>query len=127
MRMHDPASWEGLGGAAALAKLVADGKAVELAVTAKWMDAKAFAIDAQAFDRFVVWDGEATRRHLVHLDEADRLVSLIEASATAAFGMGGCFVCRAVDARGYRAQPERHLLTITNYGSRTEPPWLVHA
>lgn len=127
MNMNDPGAWGSGGGLAIYAQLLATGQAVELTGSAPiWMGNRPLSIEHDIYDRLVGWDTEAIRRIGIHLDEAARLEHLLDACGTAAWGMGGCFICKAVDARGYTTRKERHVLTMTNYGRATEPQWLIH-
>lgn len=127
MNMNDPGTWGNAGGVAMYAQLLATGQAVDMTgSTPKWMGNCPLSIEHDTYDRFVGWDTEAIRRLGLHLDEAARLEHLQDACGTAAWGMGGCFICKAVNARGYVLHKQRHVLSLTNYGRPTEPPWLIH-
>ncbi len=127
MRMNEPSRWQMPGGPLVFSGMVADGNAVALTNAApKWMWGRPVAVEAGMYDRFVAWDAEALRKHGLHLEEAARLEHLFEACGTAAFGAGGCFICKAVDARGYHSLCVRQVLMMTNYGRSSEPFWLIH-
>lgn len=127
MRMNDPARWQLPGASQVFTKMLAMGEAIEVTHLApKWLSSSPVAIEAGTYDRFVAWDGEAQRRHGELLEEANRLEHLFDACGTAACGAGGCFICKAVDARGYESRCTRHVLTMTNYGAPSEPIWLIH-
>lgn len=127
MRMNEPTRWQVPGGAAIVSNMVASGQAVELTHRApKWLCGRLLAVDVQTFDRFVAWDAEAQRRHGILFEESHRLEHLFEACGIAAYGAGGCFICRAVDARALAGRSERHVLTMTNYGEPDDPVWLIH-
>lgn len=129
MKMNEPSRWEHVEatGHAEFDRLISTAQAVEVGHRApKWLAHARVAIDVDVFDRFVEWDTEALRRHMIALDERTRLEHVFDACGCAAFGAGGCFICKAVDARGYSRQAQRHVLTITNYGRPTSPLWLIH-
>lgn len=127
MRMNEPSGWASdIDGATAFRELLSKGQAVEVTHLApKWLTGPV-AIENEVYDRFVSWDTDALRRHCIALDDSARLEHLFEVCGCAAYGAGGCFICKAVDARGYAGRPERHVLTMTNYGRPTEPIWLIH-
>lgn len=128
MRMNEPSRWTPTAqgtAAATFAEILSTGQAIEVTRSApKW--AGPVAIETEVYDRFVGWDSDAQRRHLMHLDEAARLAHVFEAGGCVAYGAGGCFICKAVDSKGYLAQKKRHVLTMTNYGRPAEPLWLIH-
>jgi len=127
MRMNEPSRWQAPGAADVFTKMVAAGQAIELTHLApKWLSGSPVAVETVTYDRLVAWDGDALRRHGVLLEEAHRLEHLFDACGTAACGAGGCFICKAVDARGYDCRCERHVLTMTNYGELNAPVWLIH-
>lgn len=128
MKMNEPSGWphNELDGAATFMKLLSDGHAVEVTQLPKWMAGCKVAIDNDIHDRFVAWGTDALRRHNLALDECARLEHMLDACGCAAYGAGGCFICKAVDARGYSIRPDRHVLTMTNFGKPTEPVWLIH-
>lgn len=128
MRMNEPSRWAlpSSDGATAFSGLLAKGQAVEVTHLApKWLTGPV-AIENDVHDRFVSWDTEALRRHSFALDDTARLEHLFDVCGCAAYGAGGCFICKAVDAQGYTGRPARHVLTMTNYGRPTEPIWLIH-
>ena len=128
MRINEPSRWQHGAGATVFGEILAKGLAVEVGHRApKWLGNQRVAIETDVHDRFVAWDAQALRRHGAHYDETHRLEHLFEACACTAFGAGGCFVCRAVDARDYDGLRGRHVLSMTNYGSVTEPLWLIHS
>ncbi|MBC5767446.1 hypothetical protein [Ramlibacter albus] len=128
MRMNEPGRWphgtpERL---AEYEELMRSGLAVDVTHKApKWFSGPV-AIEASCYDRLVAWHAEAQRRLRLHLDEAQRLVHMLDASGIAITSTGGCFICKAVDAAGRDVQPERHVLTLTNYGGPSQPAWLIH-
>jgi len=127
MRMNEPSRWQVPGAADVFTKMLATGQAVELTHLApKWLSGRPVAVETATYDRLVAWDGEALRRHGFLLEEANRLEHLFDACGPAAYGAGGCFICKAVDARGYDGRCERHVLTMTNYGELNAPVWLIH-
>lgn len=127
MRMNEPSRWQLPGAADVFTNMLATGQAIELTHLApKWLSRSPVAIEASTYDRFVAWDAEAQRRLGILLEEPNRLEHLFDVCATAAFGAGGCFICKAVDARGYDGRCDRHVLTMTNYGRPNEPLWLIH-
>ena len=127
MRMNEPSRWHAPDAIHAFTNMLAKGEAIELTHLApKWLSGSPVAIESGTYDRFVAWDSEAQRRHGVLLEEANRLEHLFDVCGTAAYGAGGCFICKAVDARGFDGRCGRHVLTMTNYGAATEPAWLIH-
>jgi len=129
MKMHEPALWrEQTHSTEAFHWLVAQGDAVDVSrAAADKFGRSRVAITAAVYDRFVAWDGAATRRHGLMLDEAPRLNSLLEGAALVASWDGGCFVCRAVDGgTGGHPRPQRVVLTLSRYGNRSSPAWLIH-
>lgn len=127
MQMNEPSRWQTPGAVHVFTNMVVTGQAIELTHLApKWLCRRPVAVEAVTYDRFVAWDAAAQRRHGILLEEANRLEHLFDACGTAAFGAGGCFICKAVDAQGYAGRCERHVLTVTNYGEPGEPLWLIH-
>lgn len=127
MQMNEPSHWQLGGGADVFTEMVASGQAIELTHLApKWLGGCPLATESVTYDRLIAWDGEAQRRHRVLLEESNRLEHLFESCGCAAYGAGGCFVCKAVDARGYDGRLQRHVLTMTNYGVAAKPMWLIH-
>lgn len=127
MRMNDPSHWRLPGGAQVVAAMVASGHAIELTRHApQWLGGRPVAVETGTYDRLVAWDTEAQRRHGVRLEEVNRLEQLFADCGIAAYGGGGCFISKAVDAQGLEARFERHVLTMTNYGATNEPIWLIH-
>lgn len=129
MQMNEPSRWSAArpgAAAATFAAILATSQAIEVTGSApNWLRGS-IAIDTDVYDRFVGWDAEALRRHHIHLDEAARLEHVFQVCGSAAYGAGGCFICKAVDSRGYGAQHARQVLTMTNYGRPAEPLWLIH-
>lgn len=127
MRMNEPSRWQLPGTTDVFATMVATGQAIELTHRApKWLSGSPVAVETATYDRLVAWDGEAQRKHGILLEEANRLEHLLDVCGTAACGAGGCFICKAVAARGYDGRLERHVLTMTNYGELARPVWLIH-
>lgn len=127
MRMNESGRWQHGAGSNFFGEILAKGLAVEVGHRAsRWLSARRVAIETEIHDRFVAWDAQALRRHGVHYDETHRLEHLFDACGCTAFGSGGCFICRSVDARGYDSHPGRHVLSMTNFGNVTEPLWLIH-
>lgn len=128
MRMNEPSPWAlaGADGAKAFAEILATGQAIEVSHMApKWLSGPV-AIETEVFDRFVAWDTEALRRNSVHLEDGARLERMFDACGCAAYAAGGCFICKAVDARGYDGKQQRHVLSMSNFGRASEPKWLIH-
>ncbi|TWO71418.1 hypothetical protein FN976_10900 [Caenimonas sedimenti] len=129
MKMNEPNRWSTAAAMTceAFDQLLKSGQAVEVSHRApKWFGGRV-AIEVTTFDRFVAWDSATVRRLGEHLDETDRLQGLLEASAYACFGAGGCFVCRGVDSHGYNCRSQRHVMSVTNLGPIGSPQWLLHA
>lgn len=128
MRMNEPSAWpvDAQARREQFDSMLDTGKVIEVTHRAsKWFSGPV-AIETTTYDRFVAWEGEAQRRHLMHLDETQRLGQLLESCGIAISSAGGCFVCKAVDACGRDARPQRQVLTLSNYGLATAPAWLVH-
>jgi len=126
MQMAEPTRWDAPH-PGKYADRVRDGTFVDVSGMAPgWFRGQAVAVEATIFDRFVSWDGDATRRHSLHLKETRRLEALLHASGCAAISAGGCFICKAVDARGFDCIESRHVLTMSNLGSPAAPRWLIH-
>lgn len=129
MRMNEPSRWSfpALDGAADFARMVREGAAIDVSHRApKWLAGSRVAIECNTYDRFVAWDNDALRKHAIALDETARIEHLFDVCGCAAFGAGGCFICRSVDAQGYTSRAQRQVLTMTNYGRPTAPLWLIH-
>lgn len=128
MKMNEPLNWSSsLSRLADFNLRIARGRAVEVTHRApRFFGGRPIAIEADTFDRFVAWDGEALRHHSILLEEDCRLQLLLEASGNAAFGDGGCFVSKAVDARGSECRTTSRVFTMTNFGGVKDPAWLIH-
>jgi len=128
MRMNEPLRWNGgLGGPVAFANTVGNGQAVDVTRRApRWFEGHPVAIETEVYDRYVAWDGDAQRRHCIALDEAHRLEVLLDASGYAAFGAGGCFVCRAADAQALHFRTASQVFSMTNYAQGSTPFWMIH-
>lgn len=128
MQLNEPLRWTASGeGVQTFETMVRRGGAVEVSHRApKWLAGSPVAVETSVYDRYVCWDGQATRNHCVHLDEGDRMSTLLESCCYAAIGNGGCFVCKAIDADGGDLRTRSRVLTITNYGQASRPAWLIH-
>lgn len=128
MRMNEPSRWSrcGTDDTNTFEQILAKGQAIEVSHLApKWLSGPV-AIETEVYDRFVAWDTQALRRNSVHLDELARLEHVFEACGCAAYGAGGCFICKAVDAKGYDGKQQRHVLSMSNFGRPSAPKWLIH-
>lgn len=127
MRMNEPLRWNGIAGPAEFSRMVGKGQAVDVTRRApRWFEGQPVAIETDIYDRYVAWDGDAQRRHCVALDEDHRLEVLLGASGYAAFGAGGCFVCRAADAQDHSGRAVANVFSMTNYGRASAPLWVIH-
>lgn len=125
--MGEPTRWTSSDGGDTYADAIKQGKFVEVTGTAPvWFRGQPVAIEVKTFDKYVAWDGSASRRTGLHLDEAARLESLLHASGCAAISTGGCFICKAVDAHGFDCIERRHVLSMSNFGRPSTPRWLIH-
>ena len=125
--MGEPTLWACREGADAFAEGISTGTFVEVTGAAPgWFRGQPVAIEVCTFDKYVAWAGSATRRLGVHLEETRRLEALLHASGCAATSAGGCFICKAVDARGFECVERRHVLTMSNFGRPASPRWLIH-
>lgn len=127
MLMGEPTRWAADQSEDAYAEGISSGSFVEVTRAAPgWFRGQPVAVEVSTFDKYVAWDGSATRRLGVHLEETRRLEVLLLASGCAATSSGGCFICKAVDARGFECVEHRHVLTMSNCGQPASPRWLIH-
>lgn len=83
-------------------------------------------IDANTYERFVEWDAQAMRRHLISIEPMNRLEQMLDAAAYVAISgaTSGSFVCRAIDAQG-DGVARRMVFRMENLGTVEKPKWLI--
>jgi hypothetical protein len=111
-----------------LEQLLASEMAIDVSACASRHGLGRMAIEVRTYERFVEWNALAMRRLGIHLETQVRLDALIEASAYACCDpRGGCFVCKAVDAKGYDARPSREVFELRNLGTEKHPSWVINS
>jgi hypothetical protein len=109
--------------------LLASGAVVDVsAIASRTINAASVGIEADTYERFVEWSARAMREHGVHLEQRDRLITLIESiSHVGLHAKAGDFVCRAVDARGPDSRARRALFTLRGLKHNARQAWVIEA
>jgi hypothetical protein len=109
--------------------LLASGAVVDVSVIAsRTINAASVGIEVDTYERFVEWSARAMREHGVHLEQRDRLMTLIEAiSPVGSRTKDGDFVCRVVDARGPDTRARRALFTLRGIKHNARQAWVIEA
>jgi hypothetical protein len=109
--------------------LLASGAVVDIsAIASRTINAASVGIEADTYERFVEWSVRAMREHGVHLEQRDRLMTLIEAiPPVGPHAKAGEFVCRAVEGGGGANPGRRALFTLRGLKHNARQAWVIEA